>query len=241
MGCAPTTRPTLMADQPVAPLRWHALHWPEFVAELEAYRERFFDGGVNNQELGYIRCLRAWEGHDSAARAGRTRYLVAFLNGWECRLATQTAEQVLRQWILGHAGELDALTATSIYDATFLDHLDTIAALYADLMELRQPRPGLHNWSDACASKALGQLAPSAFVMWDNKIKGYAGGDYRTFILDMHELAVKLIRESPVEDGPAVEAWLQERLRYKPHKTLAKFLDEYNWHVAVGRGYRRRR
>jgi len=228
-----------MSNLPVAALRWHALDWPDFVAELEAYRERFFDGGVNTQELDYIRCLRAFEGYDSAARAARTRSLVAFLNRWDCRLATQMAAQVLREWILGHADRLDALRTTSIYDASFLDHLDEIVALYQDLMQLRQPRPGLHNWSDACASKALGQLAPSAIVMWDNKIKAYAGGDYRTFMFDMHELAVRLIAESSIGAGPAVEVWLQERLHYRRRKTLAKFLDEYNWHVAVGRSRRR--
>ncbi|HEX8106027.1 MAG TPA: hypothetical protein VF533_25655 [Solirubrobacteraceae bacterium] len=227
-------------DPPVAALRWHTLGWQSFLAELETYKERFLDGGVNKQELHYIQCLRAFEGHDSTTRAARARYLVAFLNRWECRLVAQTAEQQLREWIRARTDRLDALQGVSIHDESYLDHLNELVALYDEIMLLRQPRPGLHNWSDACASKTLGQLAPSAFVIWDNAIKGYSARDYWTFLADMHELALRLVAESPADDGPALEAWLQSHLQYVPRKTVAKFLDEYNWHVAVGRGYARR-
>jgi hypothetical protein len=130
------------------------LDWPRFVSELEAYKERFSSGGsVSEQELDYLRCLRSFEGHDSTARSARVRYLVKFLNGWECRLLDQTAQQKLRAWILAHAERLDALQTMSIYAASFPEQLDEIVALYDDIMQLREPRPGLHNWSDACASK----------------------------------------------------------------------------------------
>ncbi len=126
-----------------------------------------------------------------------------------------------------------------MYVGEYPEWIDQLSSLYADLMTLRHPA-GLHNWEpDACASKTLGQLAPSAFVMWDNKIKVYVAGDYRTFLFEMHALATRLIDESPV-DAAGVEQFLQGHLGYKVQKTLAKYLDEYNWHVAAGRGYRRR-
>jgi hypothetical protein len=44
--------------------------------------------------------------------------------------------------------------------------------------------------------------------------------------------ALRLAEEAPTDD---VEAYLQERLGYETPKTLAKYLDEYNWFEAVGR------
>jgi hypothetical protein len=48
----------------------------------------------------------------------------------------------------------------------------------------------------------------------------------------MHALALRLTDEAPAAD---VEAYLQELLGYETRKTLAKYLDEYNWFEAVGR------
>jgi hypothetical protein len=48
----------------------------------------------------------------------------------------------------------------------------------------------------------------------------------------MHALARRLIDEAPAAD---VEAHLQKLLGYDARKTLAKYLDEYNWFEAVGR------
>jgi hypothetical protein len=76
--------------------------------------------------------------------------------------------------------------------------------------------------------------------MWDNKIKVYAASDYRVFTEAMHDLALRLIEESPCPEGRELEAWLQGHLGYPVRKTLAKYLDEYNWHVAVGRSYKLR-
>ena len=48
----------------------------------------------------------------------------------------------------------------------------------------------------------------------------------------MHALARRLTDEAPADD---VEAHLQKFLGYERRKTLAKYLDEYNWFEAVGR------
>jgi hypothetical protein len=48
----------------------------------------------------------------------------------------------------------------------------------------------------------------------------------------MHALARRLADQAPADD---VEACLQELLGYETRKTLAKYLDEYNWFEAVGR------
>jgi hypothetical protein len=48
----------------------------------------------------------------------------------------------------------------------------------------------------------------------------------------MHALARRLTREARIDDA---EAYLQELLGCEERKTLAKYLDEYNWFEAVGR------
>ena len=68
--------------------------------------------------------------------------------------------------------------------------------------------------------------------MWDKEIRRSAPEGYGAYVLQMHALALRLAEEAPTDD---VEAYLQERLGYERRKTLAKYLDEYNWFEAVGR------
>lgn len=88
--------------------------------------------------------------------------------------------------------------------------------------------------SDADASKTLHMLIPGLFVMWDKEIKRSAPTGYGAYLLQMHALAGRLAAEAPVP-APELETYLQERLGYRVRKTLAKYLDEYNWYEAVGR------
>jgi hypothetical protein len=87
--------------------------------------------------------------------------------------------------------------------------------------------------ADAAASKALHLLQPRLFVMWDKEIRRSAPEGYGTYLLQMHALADRLSEQAPADD---VEAYLHELLGYEKRKTLAKYVDEYNWFEAVGRG-----
>ena len=91
---------------------------------------------------------------------------------------------------------------------------------------------GVNSMGDAAASKALYLLHPALFVMWDKEIRRSAPEGYDSYLLQMHALALRLIEEAPAAD---VEAHLQELLGYSTRRTLAKYLDEYNWFEAVGR------
>jgi hypothetical protein len=97
---------------------------------------------------------------------------------------------------------------------------------------------GVSSMADAAASKTLYVLRPRLFVMWDKEIRRSASEGYRGYLLQMHALALRLTDQAPAED---VEAHLQELLGYETRKTLAKYLDEYNWFEAVGRGQLTRR
>ena len=97
---------------------------------------------------------------------------------------------------------------------------------------------GVNSMGDAAASKALYLLQPRLFVMWDKEISRSAPEGYGAYLLEMHRLAVRLTDEAPTDD---VESYLQELLGYGTRKTLAKYLDEYNWFEAIGRGQLTRR
>jgi hypothetical protein len=68
--------------------------------------------------------------------------------------------------------------------------------------------------------------------MWDKEIRRSAPEGYGAYLLQMHALARRLADQAPADD---VEACLQELLGHETRKTLAKYLDEYNWFEAVGR------
>jgi hypothetical protein len=91
---------------------------------------------------------------------------------------------------------------------------------------------GVTNMGPAAASKALYLLQPRLFVMWDREISRSAPEGYGSYLQQMHALAVRLSDEAPTDD---LEAHLQELLGYSARKTLAKYLDEFNWFEAVGR------
>jgi hypothetical protein len=90
----------------------------------------------------------------------------------------------------------------------------------------------VNSMGDAAASKTLYLLQPRLFVMWDKEIRRSAPEGYGTYLVQMNALARRLADEAPAGD---VEAYLQELLGYETRKTLAKYLDEYNWFEAVGR------
>ena len=87
--------------------------------------------------------------------------------------------------------------------------------------------------SDAAASKVLHQIQPELFVMWDKNIKPYAS-IYGDFMGQMHRLAVRLREQAPPAAQDDIGGYLSKLLDYPVRKSLAKFLDEYNWHMAFG-------
>lgn len=169
-----------------------------------------------------------------AARAGRSRQLVEFLNAWACRLDTKRAPAVFSQWIRAHAQQLEDLEPVTLTDDDVPTLDREIEALYDSLMRLRGD---LHNMSDAAASKVLHQLCPSLFVMWDKAIKQAARsrglGEYAAFVVGMHRVGKRVLEDSGM-DRSGAETYLQQRFGYVMPKSLAKYIDEANWYWAVG-------
>jgi hypothetical protein len=198
----------------MALLAWEEVTWPEFVAGLEGFRDHF------------TRAARAPDVFPENAAD-----IIHLLNRWACRLSTERAPGALGTWIEDNAAALDDLEPLTITDPRVRDRIEELGALHDDLIAHMRAH-GVLSMGDAAASKALYVLHPRLFVMWDKEIRRSAPEGYGAYLLQMHALALRLADEAPEDD---VEAYLQELFGYEERKTLAKYLDEYNWFEAVGR------
>jgi hypothetical protein len=198
----------------MALLAWDEVSWDAFVAGLEGYREHF---------------PRAAEAPEP--RPQNAAQIIRILNKWACRLSTELAPGALHTWLRAHAAELEKVAPLTILDARLPEHAQELGALHDDLIASMRGA-GVLNMADAAASKALYLLQPRLFVMWDKEIRRSAPEGYGAYLLQMHDLALRLAEEAPTKD---VEAYLQQHLGDETRKTLAKYLDEYNWFEAVGR------
>jgi hypothetical protein len=194
----------------VALLVWEKVTWPEFVRGLERFRDHF---------------TRA--AHAPQPRPESAAEIVGVLNRWACRLSIERAPGALDSWLREHT--LDEFAPLAISDSGL--PFDELGGLHDDLIA-HMRAAGVQSMGDAAASKALYLLQPRLFVMWDKEIRRSAPEGYGSYLLQMHALAVRLTDEAPAAD---LEAHLQELLGYESRKTLAKYLDEYNWFDAVGR------
>jgi hypothetical protein len=209
-----------MAD--VALLAWQDVSWAGFVRGLEGYRDHVTTDRGNR---AYADFLALPKGPDHATE------LVGLLNRWACRLSTTHAPSALAEWMRSHRADLDEVRTLTISDPRVRGHANEIGDLHDELIGHMQAG-GVRNMGAAAASKALHLLVPNLSVMWDKEIRRSAPEGYGAYLLEMHVLARRLTDEATADD---VEAYLQERLGYGTRKTLAKYLDEYNWFEAVGR------
>ena len=194
----------------MALLDWDDVTWSRFVAGLEGFRD------------GFPRAAQAPEPRPESATE-----IVGVLNRWACRLSTERAPGALEAWLANNTMEKFApLAITDPHLPT-----DELGALHDGLIA-HMRAAGVSSMGDAAASKALYLLQPRLFVMWDKEIRRSAPDGYGAYLVQMHTLAVRLTDEAPADDA---EAHLQQLLGYSERKTLAKYLDEYNWFEAVGR------
>jgi hypothetical protein len=207
----------------MALLAWDEVSWDGFVAGLEDFRDHFTTDQANR---AYADFLARPKGPDYATE------LVRLLNRWACRLSSDRAPVALEAWLRAHAADLEESERLTILDPRVREHAEELGALHDDLIASMR-LGGVLNMADAAASKALHLLQPRLFVMWDKEIRRSTPEGYSAYLLQMHALAGRLTEEAPADD---VEAYLQELLGYETRKTLAKYLDEYNWFEAVGRG-----
>jgi hypothetical protein len=212
----------------MALIAWDEVTWDGFVAGLKGYRDHFIREG---SERAYAGLLDAIQKTPPAALPERAADIVHLLNKWTCRLSTARAPSAFDAWLRGHDAALAKVEALTISDPRVPERAEELGNLHDDLIT-KMRAAGVNNMADAAASKALHLLQPRLFVMWDKEIRRSEPEGYGAYLLQMNRLALRLTEQTPAED---VEAYLQERLGYETRKTLAKYLDEYNWFEAVGR------
>lgn len=207
----------------MALLAWEDVSWAGFVAGLEGFRDHFTTDRANR---AYADFLDRPKGPDYATE------LVGLLNRWACRLSSDRAPVALEAWLRAHAADLEEIERLTILDARVHDHAAELGALHDGLISAMRAG-SVHSMGDAAASKALHLIQPRLFVMWDKEIRRSAPDGYSAYLTKMHTLAGRLAQQAPTKD---IETYLQELLGYEMRKTLAKYLDEYNWFEALGRG-----
>jgi hypothetical protein len=198
----------------MALLAWDEVSWDDFVAGLEGFHDHF------------TRAATAPDAHPESAAE-----IIAVLNRWACRLSTARAPAALGVWLDARRAVLEGLKGLDIVHPDVPARATELGGLHDELIGHMQAR-GVPNMGSAAASKALHLLQRRLFVMWDKEIRRSAPEGYGAYLLQMHSLARRLTDEAPAED---VEGYLREHLGYETRKTLAKYLDEYNWYEAVGR------
>jgi hypothetical protein len=218
-------------------LNWESVTWDEFEGVLREYRKKFFEGEPA-EEKSYINVI-SQIGHvplKQRANPAVVREIIAFLNKWKCRFSPEAAIPALSDWIRDNAAQLETFGGVAINRENILNRLREQAEIYYSLLSLKSGSPPpIHNMSDAAASKILHVMQPAAFVMWDRNIERYFRAGYHDFLEKMHKFARKLDQMVPAEGEGDAEAYVNGRLAYPIRKTLAKFIDEYNWHLAAGR------
>src|SRR5262245_34507185 len=196
----------------MGPLEWEKVTWLTFVRGLEDFRD------------GFPRAAHAPDPEPASAAE-----IVRVLNQWACRISTERAPTALAAWL--HAHDLGELAPLTISDPRVPEHAEELGTLHDDLIA-HMHAGGVSNMGPAAASKSLYLLQPRLFVMWDKEISRSVPDGYGAYLLEMHALAVRLTDEAPTND---IETYLQDLLGYETRKTIAKYLDEYNWFEAVGR------
>jgi hypothetical protein len=165
-----------------------------------------------------------------------------FLNRWRCRLpnSPESAEAILAA--LQNADFEQSITVNRNLRAV----REAIAQCYLIL------RDKVHGFGPTVTSKLLHVLQPRLFVMWDNRILDHyhrhnqqvqdSGSGYCAYLRIMRQMAVQVsqgflnaVLDPPASPNQGPTAYLSAQMGYNPPKTMAKYLDEYNW-VTIAKG-----
>jgi hypothetical protein len=162
--------------------------------------------------------------------------VILFLNRWKCMVKDDDATaEAIKKILVKSKGTLQNLSYKSILDVDTLSNfqMNEISALYSEFDTI--PRFG-----PTATSKVMHILNPDLFVMWDSAILLHyrktnpqingAGNGYLAFLLTMSYIAREVTKDFQKFCSTATpEAFLCRKLGYTLSKSLAKFIDEYNW------------
>lgn len=180
----------------------------------------------------------------------REKIIRGFLNQWSCHVHNNSdSAKALKRALRSINNYLVIFHEKCLSDINFnqsvrinnvqMSYEEAMEYCYASIVSIG------YNFGKTATSKLLHVLNPKLFVMWDKPIfEAYnsqnpsitdSARGYIEYLKVMQQSASQLQIDfcndprmtSYRHLGPA--GYLSLRLNFNPHKTLAKFLDEYNW------------
>ena len=165
------------------------------------------------------------------------RKLLRFLNQWRSRRPDRLAS-VLATSLPEVISNLGVLSGSALDT----DDLDDSAFGYTTLAF--NSLTSIQDVGPTTASKILGVLNPSLFVMWDGPIqKEYCnwqkrnGHAYSNFVKEMRNSALSIVADSRKRGIEDPAETISKEIKQNPPFTLAKFINDYVW-LTVTRKHR---
>lgn len=180
-----------------------------------------------------------------------------FFNRWKCRVEnTPQSAQAIRGTLYNLMPYLSALNTVTVTNLNLANTVninnrpmtvhEVIQHCYDTLRDIG------YRFGPTATSKLLHVLQPELFVMWDKDILAvykkkncqvFDGGEgYCAYLQIMQKLATEVYDSfKNASLSPSAEAnqnpalYLSTQMNYSPPKTLAKYLDEYNWVTITNR------
>lgn len=236
------------------------LTWDKFRRAVLSYKDKFGSAdlyrGFSYQDFMHGQLLQQLRTNPDAVPPNEIQDQVigGFLNRWgSCRLKnTEQLASGIRGSVIKLRHNLKALNEFRIETVDFEKKIDVnkeelqlsqvIDRCYENLNNIKGVGPTV-------TSKLLHSLQPALFVMWDNNILPHyhqndqqvknTGAGYCVFLQIMQQIAMDVRRgfQSAVLDAANQDPadYLSKRMGYNPPKTMAKYLDEYNWMICSAR------
>ena len=162
--------------------------------------------------------------------------VILFLNKWKCMVKDDSATaEAIRSVLVESKAVLQNLGGVTILDVATLSD-----SKVSEISSLYNKFDGIPRIGPTATSKTMHILKPDLFVMWDSNILSHyrkrnpqindTGYGYLAFLSTMSEMAQEVTHDfEKLYPTSKPEIFLCEKLGYTLRKSLAKFMDEYNW------------
>ncbi len=229
---------------------WNEFAWSVFIYKYITNEDSSYQNLMSNTQ--FLNSLRTAPNSLQANRI-QNSLIKCFLNTWGSRVENTTSSainiQTTLNGLLPYLNTLNNLTIQTVNfgnTVTVNNNQMTIEDVIAYCYDQVKNNLGSFRFGDTATSKLLHILQPELFVMWDNYILKYynqidqqvsgSGQGYVAYLKIMQQMAQQVIQNfhtaylnPPAGANQNPANYLSTQLGYSPPKTLAKYLDEYNW------------
>jgi len=227
---------------------WNEFAWATFLYGATGYDSVYQDLMKKKQLLKNLRTKPSQLEIDDI----KEQIIKGFLNRWKCRipnttLQTANALQTTLRNLVPHLQVLDVLTIVNV-DFTRRVNVDNNPLTISQVIEYcyTKVRKMGCKFGATATSKLLHIMQPKLFIMWDREILRHyndknpqisdSGQGYCAYLERMQQIANQIsINFQNANLNPARQTnqdsatYLSTQMNYNPPKTLAKYLDEFNF------------